>query len=503
MYNDIIARDLENVKEKEDLKMKKAIIYARYSSERQTEQSIEGQLRTCHEFAEAENILVVEEYIDRAVSGTTDHRPQFQRMINDSKRLDIDYIIVYKLDRFARNRYDSAIYKARLKQNGIRLLSAMEKITDSPEGIIMEGLLEAMNEYYSAELSQKIKRGMRENVIKGKSTGGNIALGYRIGADKRLEINPEQAVIVQKIFEMYSQGCTYANIIAELNSLGCKTSRGNSYNKNSISRILSNERYIGKYTINGVDEVSECPRIISDELFNAVQEKLSESQKKRRHRNNHTYLLSGVLHCGECGERMTGTGGTSKTGKHYYYYHCHNKHLGRINADRLEAAVLYAIDEYLQKDKVKPLAKIAFDEYKKQLLDNSELVAVQKELKNVESKLRNAVNAILSGIQSETLKNTIEELESQKKALSAKLEELNQLSPALTLEMFEGALKCLTDTPTSSLIDSIVKRIDLFSDYIIVYFRLFDIDGEPPEKVKISFNVSSPPPFVFPKASKS
>lgn len=138
-------------------------------------------------------------------------------MINESKNLGIDYIIVYKLDCFARNRYDSAIYKAKLKQNGIRLLSAMEKITDSPEGIIMEGLLEAMNEYYSAELSQKIKRGMRENVIKGKTTGGNIALGYRIGADKRLEINPEQAVIVQKIFEMYSQGCTYANIITELN----------------------------------------------------------------------------------------------------------------------------------------------------------------------------------------------------------------------------------------------------------------------------------------------
>lgn len=474
--------------------MKKAVIYARYSSERQTEQSIEGQLRACHEFAEAEDILIVEEYIDRAISGTTDHRPQFQRMINDSKQLDIDYIIVYKLDRFARNRYDSAIYKARLKQNGIRLLSAMEKITDSPEGIIMEGLLEAMNEYYSAELSQKIRRGMRENVIKGKSTGGNIALGYRIGPDKRFEIDPKQAAVVQKIFEMYSRGGTYADIINELNAIGYKTSRGNAFNKNSISRILSNERYIGKYTINGVEEVSECPRIIDDALFNKVKERLTESQKKRRHRNNHTYMLSGVLHCGECGERMTGTGGTSKTGKHYYYYHCHNKHFGRINADELESVILYTIDEYLQKDKVKPIAKIAFNEYQKQILDNSELISVQKELKSIENKLKNAVNAILNGIQSETIKTTIEDLENQKKALSAKLEELNQLSPTLTLDMFESALKCLTDTPTASLIDSIVKRIDLFNDYIVVYFRLFDIDGESPEKVKISYNVSSPPP---------
>lgn len=474
--------------------MKKAVIYARYSSERQTEQSIEGQLRTCHEFAKAEDIVIIEEYIDRAISGTTDHRPQFQRMINDCKHLDIDYVIVYKLDRFARNRYDSAIYKAKLKQNGIKLLSAMEKITDSPEGIIMEGLLEAMNEYYSAELSQKIRRGMRENVIKGKTTGGNIALGYRIGADKRLEINPEQAPIVQKIFEMYSKGSTYADIINELNSLGCKTSRGNAFNKSSISRILTNERYIGKYTIDGIDEVSECPRIISDELFDKVKERLSESQKKHRHRNNHSYILSGVLHCGECGERMTGTGGTSKAGKHYYYYHCKNKHYGRINADKLESAVLCAIDEYLQADKIKAIAKVAFNEYQRQILDNSESDAVKKELKSIENKLKNAVNAILNGVQSETIKNTIEELESQQKALSLKLEELNMRSPALTLEMFESALKCLINTPTASLTGSVVKRIDLFSDYVIVYFRLFDIDGEYPEKAQISFNVSSPPP---------
>lgn len=475
--------------------MKKAAIYARYSSERQTEQSIEGQLRACHEFAEAENIIVVEEYVDRALSGTTDNRPQFQRMINDCKRLDVDYIIVYKLDRFARNRYDSAIYKAKLKQNGIRLLSAMEKITDSPEGIIMEGLLEAMNEYYSAELSQKIKRGMRENVIKGKTTGGNIALGYCVGEDKCLEINPEQAAIVRKIFEMYSQGATYANIINELNSLGYKTSRGNAFNKNSISRILSNERYIGRYTINGIDEISECPRIVSDELFNQVQKRLSESQKKRRHRNNHTYLLSGVLHCGECGERMTGTSGKSKTGKHYYYYYCHNKHYGRINADELENLILCTIDEYLQKDKIKSIAKIAFDEYKRQMLDNSESDAVKKELKSIESKLKNAVNAILSGITSETIKNTIEELESQKKALSLKLEELNRLSPSFTLEMFECALKNLADLPSASLIDSIIKQIDLFDDYMIVYFRLFDIDDASPENVRISLNVPSPPPI--------
>lgn len=483
--------------------MKKAVIYARYSSERQTEQSIEGQLRVCHEFAEHENITVVKEYIDRAISGTTDHRPEFQRMISDCSTSGVDYVIVYKLDRFARNRYDSAIYKAKLKQYGIRLLSAMEKITDSPEGIIMEGLLEAMNEYYSAELSQKIRRGMRENVIKGKTTGGNVALGYRIGADKKIEINREQAAVVRKIFDMYAGGCTFADIIKELNDSGYKTSRGNSFNKNSVSRILSNERYIGRYTIKGIDEVAECPRIVSDEIFKKVQERLGSARQKRRERSRHTYLLSGVLHCGECGGRMVGTSGTSKTGKHYYYYKCHNKHYGRIDAVKLECAILKTIDDYLQSDKMATIAKVAYDEYCRQIRDNSELKTVQSELKRVETKLKNAVDAILSGIQSESIKSAIAELEVQKSSLASRLDVLKSEAPQLTLEMFETAVKCFADSPSAALIDSVIKKIEFYGDYIIVHFRLFDIDPEGdsdrfyPEAVRIEYNVSSPPnPFA-------
>ena len=342
---------------------------------------------------------------------------------------------------------------------------------------------------------------MRENVIKGKTTGGNIALGYRIGADKRFEIVEEQAVIVRKIFQMYAEGSTFAEIITELNSMGLKTSRGNPYNKSSISRILSNERYIGRYTIKGIDEVAECPRIIDDELFKTVQNKLSESQVKHRHRTNHTYLLSGVLHCGECGERMTGTGGTSRYGKRYYYYHCRNKHFGRIDADVLEGTVLNTIDEYLQTDKIYSVAKTAFEEYKKQILDTSELNAVQKELKQTEKKLSNAVNAVLSGLQSETIQNTITELETQKSDLLARESMLRQRAPKFTLEMFVTAVKNLADTPSATLINTIISRIDYLHDFIIFYFRLFDVDGSDPEKIEIPFNikgacnVASPPPI--------
>ena len=150
-----------------------AVIYARYSSDRQTEQSIEGQLRECYAFAKANDIAVIDTYIDRAISGKTDNRPAFQKMIEDSAKRQFQAVIVYRLDRFTRNRYDSAIYKARLKKNGVKVLSAMENLNGSPESIIMESLLEGMAEYYSVELSQKITRGMRENALTYNYSGEN------------------------------------------------------------------------------------------------------------------------------------------------------------------------------------------------------------------------------------------------------------------------------------------------------------------------------------------
>ena len=147
--------------------MKKAVIYARFSSHSQTEQSIEGQLRECYDFAKRSDITIVGEYIDRALTGTSDKRPQFLKMIDDSKKKNFEFVLVYQLDRFARNRYDSANYKAKLKKNGVRVLSAKENITDDASGILVEGMLESMAEYYSAELSQKVKRGIKESLIKG------------------------------------------------------------------------------------------------------------------------------------------------------------------------------------------------------------------------------------------------------------------------------------------------------------------------------------------------
>lgn len=214
--------------------IKNAVIYARYSSDKQTEQSIEGQVRECTSYALSKDLDVIDTYIDRALSGTVDNRPAFQQMIKDSSTGKFNNIIVYKTDRFARNRYDSAKYKSQLKKNGVKLHYAKEHIPDGIEGILMESLLEGMAEYYSAELSQKVKRCMRENILKGKYVGGVVPLGFKISNDKTYIIDEETAPVVRAIFNMKASGNTNVEILEYLNSLGLSSSKGYKYNKNSL-----------------------------------------------------------------------------------------------------------------------------------------------------------------------------------------------------------------------------------------------------------------------------
>ncbi len=218
------------------------VIYARYSSHSQTEQSIEGQIKACEAHAQQNGYTIIAQYIDRAISGTAaENRPEFQQMSVDRARHQFEAILVYQLDRFARNRYDSATYKARLKKNGVRVISARENITEDASGILMEAVLEGMAEYYSAELSQKVKRGMRINAEKGLITGGNISFGYKI-ENKTLVLNEETAPFVKEIFAMYLQHKTMAEITQYLNNHQLLTARGKHFDKNSIRRILINQR---------------------------------------------------------------------------------------------------------------------------------------------------------------------------------------------------------------------------------------------------------------------
>lgn len=304
-----------------------AVIYARFSSHNQTEQSIEGQLRVCHDYAQREGYKVVGEYIDRAISGKTDDRPDFQQMIADSKKKAFQFVIVYKLDRFARNRYDSAIYRHKLKANGVKVLSAMENIGDNPESIILEAVLEASAEYYSVDLSQKIKRGSRESALKGQFLGGSVPYGYKV-LDHHLVIDPEKAPVIQYVFEQYAKGVPKKDIVDELNSRGYRNARGKPFGNTAFQTALHCEKYIGVMRWN--DVVNECPALIDKETFAKVQERISRNKREGgRNGAKMEYLLTGKCFCGPCGSPMVGVSGTSKTGEVYYYYQCQGRRIKR------------------------------------------------------------------------------------------------------------------------------------------------------------------------------
>ncbi len=302
-------------------------LYLRFSSERQSEQSIEGQLRDCIAYCKRKDYKIVAIYVDRAATARKDveKRVHFQEMITASAHQTWKFVIVWKLDRFARNREDSAVFKMRLRRNGVKVESATEGISKNPEGIILEAVLEGIAEYYSADLSQKITRGMRESALKCNNIGGHVPLGYKI-VDRKLAINPDTAYIVQEAFELYANGESVANICRIFNSKGYRTAKGTEFNKNSFKSIFRNKRYIGIYTYKDFEKEGGVPAIIDKDLFETVQKRLSEvAEAPARNKAKVDYLLSGKLFCGHCGGSMNGESGTSKTGAVYNYYTCYTR----------------------------------------------------------------------------------------------------------------------------------------------------------------------------------
>ena len=402
------------------------VIYARYSSHSQTEQSIEGQLHTCYEYAKNNGYLVVGEYIDRAQSGTTDSRAEFQRMIVDSDKHTFEGVLVYQLDRFARNRYDSAINKAKLKKNGVRVISARENISDDASGILVEGVLESMAEYYSAELSQKIRRGMEINAQKCLANGSNPGLGYKVDSERRYYVDEEEAKIVREIFERYASGETVADIIRDLNRRKLTTSLGKPFNKNSVHRILNNRRYIGYYLYKGQETPGGMPRIIEDELFERVHYILDRNKKApARARGREEYLLTTKLFCGYCREMMTGYGGTGKSGKTYHYYACNNFKRRKckkkvIGKERIEDRVVLECRKLLTDSNIERIAA-SVSEVCESNRDTASIKRIKAAIQEADTAIENLWKALERGQAADMITERIQKRQHEKEELQAQL----------------------------------------------------------------------------------
>ena len=280
------------------------VIYARYSSHNQTECSIEGQLKECYKYAKQNHFTVIEEYIDRAMSGTNDNREQFQKMLKDSSKGHFHGVILYQLDRFGRNDYECMDNEHKLNKNGVVVFSAKENFTDDPAGKLLKNVIRGVNQYYSDELSVKIGRGMDLNADKFYYNGGSVPLGLKLKVVEEIngpfskkikkqqyDIDENTAPIVQEIFKMYVNNNTMADIIRYLNEKGIKTSQGNEYSKNSLRTILMNKKYIGIYSYNGKETPDVIPRIIDDVTFQKAQEKLKKNRQAPARRESYCSIF--------------------------------------------------------------------------------------------------------------------------------------------------------------------------------------------------------------------
>jgi len=407
----------------------KAAIYARYSSHRQGEQSIEGQLAEAHKYAEAHDMTVVREYVDRAMTGKNDNREQFQLMLADAAKKAFDALIVWKTDRIGRNKEEIALNKYHLRKNGIKIHYIAEFIPDTPEGIILESVIEGMAAYYSEQLSQNIKRGQRQSAAKAQSTGGNRPLGYLTGPDKKFIIDPETAPTVRKVYELYAQGWTIAEIIRHLNDQGLRTLKGKPFTNNSLRTMLKNPKYIGVYTYKDEIRIEDAiPPIVEKEVYYKAQEMLKYNQKAAAHKNSPAdYLLTEKLFCGKCGKMMVGFSGTSKTGDWHNYYCCtgQRKKLCTKKAVRkawIENLVIdYAIKLTQDHALLEFIAENTYQYYIEQNTDSTYTDSLNAALAETDKAIANLVKALEAGIFNEATKARMDELDARKAELTAAL----------------------------------------------------------------------------------
>lgn len=472
----------------------KVALYARFSSDNQRSESIDAQIRAMTAYCEQHHFVIVKTYVDEAKSATTDRRPAFQQMIHDSSSRLFNILLVHKLDRFARNRYDSAVYKRELKKNGVIVYSVLENLDDSPESIMMEAVLEGMSEYYSQNLAREVMKGLRETALQCKHTGGKPPLGYDVDPlTKRLVINPEEAETVKIIFSMYSRGSGYSPILDKLHALGRKTKSGNEFQKNSLYSILSNPKYQGMYVFNRASAKNSvgkrnthlykddediifveggCPQIVDPATFAKVQDILTANKHAgRRNTARECYMLSGKVYCRECGRSMVGNMRHSGSSKALYVTYrclsrktvCHNK---EINRDYLEHYIVELIETQI-------LNAASLRRLKNRILKHMECIPEEEgvedlpSLREIEEAIQNVTDAIEAGLLSDALVARLRTLEEEKARLQRFATErhrrfhADEIDPPTILNQYHEVKKSPASPAYRLFIRDFIDRIEV------------------------------------------
>ena len=478
--------------------MKNAVIYARYSSQGQNEQSIESQIRTCSEFAEGQGYNVINTYSDKARTGTNDSRPSFQRMIKDAASGKFEYIIVYMFDRFARNRRDSIMYKEMLKQDyGIRVLSATQPISDDEGGEFYEMFLEWNDEKYSKRLSKRVRNGLDTSVENGTFCGGHLVYGYKLRIEptvgrrrtqRYVEIDEEQAEIIRYIFAEYDKGTDKKEIAAALNAQGARFN-GKPFLGRTFDKWLTNPKYTGEFYFGGRLCTNTYPAIIDKALFERVQKRLAANRyfAGGTATAREPYLLTGKAFCAHCGAAMISDGGTSRTGQQHHYYICKGKKKGvcekrREDKDSLEMFVTQVVYDFLSdENNARKAVRDTLAYYEKRTGIDSiksiegKIAKVQRDIDEMTTAFIEAKNALLRANIEKRMNDyqiLIEDLQSQKAQLER--ERGRQFTEKDIMEFIADLLK---GNPADKdyqrkIIDNLVTKVFVGDGYITAHFRL-------------------------------
>ena len=407
-----------------------AVAYARYSSAGQRDVSIEQQLADIRAFAKREGYTLVHEYADHARSGfkNTSARTAFRSMMSAAESGSFDTVISWKVDRFGRNREESALFKGRLRRFGVKVLYAMEPIPEGSAGVLLEGMLEATAEWYSRQLSENVTRGMHDNARRCLFNGTRI-LGYTRGSDGRYALQPEEAAVVRQIFDLYRSGYSSVRISNILNAQGVKTSRGFAWKPKTLLRVITNERYTGVYIWGDIRVPGGMPAIIDRTAFEEAQHM---RHKTARHieQGAMDFLLTGKAFCGHCGAAMIGDSGTSKDGTRHYYYTCQSRkakrgcHKKSVRKDHLENTVIDFILTHALSDAQIQETADAVLALQEEEMKSSPLAAMESEYQETTKKIQNINNAIAAGIWNTSTSAMLRDLEDSAENLRVSIEML-------------------------------------------------------------------------------